>query len=353
MIKSLEYYFENGTHVKFSKYTIDTSGVVRNKKSGKILSTSKIGTYNVYGVCDDYGKRRSVRAARAIASTFIEPPPTLTHTADHINRESYSDNLDNIRWLCKSGQQHNRDMPGTKKNAFIIAKDGEEKTAKEWVDYLKDEKNPFGREYTRNTVVQYAQKKQHGFSYKEYPDFPEEVWKKIGDSKTTHGRWEISNMNRVKYITKHAENVLSGERLGIDKGYPTVYINGKHQPCHILSFMTFFPEEYSTKKVEDIILHEDDDKLDFRPHKLRIGTRSENMIDAHNNGCHDGKRSERSKCASYIDGVFEKEHVSQKEAVAYLKSIGYDKASKSSICDATDIFNDKNIKRYGRTWKLI
>jgi len=355
MIKPLEYDFENGTHVKFSKYTIDTSGVVRNKKSGKILSASTIGTYNVYSVCDDSGKRRSVRVARAIASTFIGAPPTSSHTTDHKNKNPNDDTLDNIRWLCKNGQSKNRVMPETFKTAFIVVKDGYEKSINEWVEHLKDEKNLFGREYTCDIIVHYAQKKQHGFSYKEYLDLPEEVWKEIINSRNDKGgRWEISNMNRVKYITKHAKNVLFGERLGLISGYPFVYINGKHQSCHILSFKTFFPDEYAAKKLDEVILHEDDDKMDFRPHKLRLGTRSENMIDAHNNGCLNGKRSERTKCASYIDDVFEKEHASQKEAVAYLKSIGYDKASKSSICDAITVFKDgKTSVRYGRTWTSI
>lgn len=60
-----------------------------------------------------------------------------------------------------------------------------------------------------------------------------------------------------------------------------------------------------------MVLHEDDDKLDFRPHKLRLGTSSQNSRDAYNNG----KQSERVKCASYIDGVLEKEHLSQSDAL--------------------------------------
>jgi hypothetical protein len=99
-----------------------------------------------------------------------------------------------------------------------------------------------------------------------------------------------------------------------------------------------------------MILHEDDDRLDFRPHKLRIGTRSENTIDAHNNGKRDGTKSARMKCVSYIDGIYELMHDSQTDAMKYLRYIGYDKASVGGIGKA---LNDKRKSAYGRTWKLI
>ena len=195
-------------------------------------------------------------------------------------------------------------------------------------------------------IQHYAQRKQHGFAYKEYPDLPGEIWKEIMYSKTTRGRWKISNMNRVKYITKYAENIFSGERLGLRNGYPFITLG----LCHIIAFKTFFPEEYALMQTGDIILHENDDRLDFRPHKLRIGTRSDNMNDAHNNGCYDDTQRARQKCASYVEGIFEKEHDSQSYAVKYLKSIGYKKATQGKISMALSGYRNTS---YGRTWKLI
>jgi len=114
--------------------------------------------------------------------------------------------------------------------------------------------------------------------------------------------------------------------------------------------MTFFPEEYAAKKSEEFVLHEDDDKLDFRPYKLRIGTRSQNGTDAHNNGKYDGTKTARTKCDSYIDGIFEKEHIGQRDAVRYLKLIGFEKAMQRNISMALSGYR-KNA--YGRTWKKI
>lgn len=310
----------------------------------------KTGKYNSVTVYVDSDKKRGIQVGRAIASTFLGSPPSIAHTADHKNRNPTDDTLSNIRWLCKSGQRYNQERSETLKSALIVVKNNIEKTSKEWVEYLKDQKNHMGREYNTDMIKHYAQKKQHGFSYKEYPHLEGEMWKEIEETKTDKGRWEISDMNRVKYITKHAENVLYGERLRLVKGYPTVHINGKNWACHIISFMTFFPEEYAAKKPEEFVLHDDDDKLDFRPHKLRLGNRSQNAKDAHENGRHDGTKTMRMKCESYINGIFEKEHESQRDAARYLKTFGYAKAAFKNIGKA---LSGERKTAYDRTWKLV
>ena len=353
MSKPLEYYFvKKGVieHVIFNKYTIDTSGVVRNKRTGVVLSPCKLGIYNVVGVCDSSGKQRSIRLCRAITSTFRGKPPTPDHTADHIDRDPNNDTLENLHWSTKSEQQKNRTMSETLKTALVIINDGDERTLPEWVDFLKYKKNSFGREYTMTMIQRYAQKKQFGFSYKEYPDIHGEVWKEITESVNVKGRWEISNMSRVKYITKHAINVLSGERLCLKNGYPKIGINGRDWYCHILSFMTFFPDEYANKKNYEIVLHKDDDRLDFRPHKLRLGTQVDNRIDAYNNGNHDNAKTCRMRCASYIGGILEREYHSQTDAELYLRNNGYPKASYTSISMALGI---KLKTAYDRTWKNV
>lgn len=352
---SLKYYFENDHEVcvNFDKYTIDEQGDVRNKATGEALrpSTDENG-YRIVSVYDASGEKRNIQIGRALASTFIGPPPTPAHTADHIDQTPANDTLENIRWLCKRGQSLNQDRLDTFKTAFLIDRDGEEKTKKEWADYFnsKGEKNPYGREYTVGMIQQYAQKKQHGFSYKMYPDLPDEVWKDVEGSKTKQGMWRVSNMIRVKYVTKHAENVLEGERLGLQNGYPTFYFNGKQWKLHVVVFMTFFPDEWANKKPDEMVLHNEDNKMDFRPEMLRLGTQSMNIKDAHDNGCYDGTLTARQKCASYKDGVFEKEHESQYDAAKYLRSIRFDKASNRSISDA---LSGRRKTAYGRTWTRI
>ena len=354
MSKTLEYYFYDGSYISFDNYKINTTGIISNNISGKVLTTQKSGKYNTCSVYDTDGKKRDIRICRAIASTFIGIPLSPKHTADHIDRDTDNDTLDNIRWLCKTGQTSNRVMPEKYKSAFIIANNGLEKTGKEWIKYLKKDKNPFGREYTVKMILHYAERKQFGFSYKEYSNLPGEVWKSIvvPDKKKTS--WEISNMNRVKYVTKKTAHVMSGKSISLsDAGYPTIRIGCKQWGCHILSFMAFFPEEYALKRQIENVLHENDDKLDFRPHNLRLGTQSDNTKDAHDNGKYDGKKSARMRCASYINGVFEKEYDSQKDAAIYLKSKGFDKVSRGEIGRALESYRCGKIStRYERTWEV-
>ena len=355
-IKTLEYYFEDETHVVFEKYTIDTLGIIKNKKSGQTPSYNGKGKYNRCFVTDDKGKRHGIRVGRAVASTFLGEPSTPAHTADHIDsKQKKNDALSNIRWKCKPGQRANQIRQDTLKTAFIVVKDGIEKTVNEWIDHMNNMKNPEEREFTKSMIEHYAQKKQRGFAYKEYPNLDGEVWKPIKGSKTKRGDyWKISNMNRVKYITSiGAENVLWGNRLGWCGGYPIVSINRKIWMCHILAFTAFHEESWAAKKPEESVLHEDDDKEDFRPHKLRLGTASDNVKDSHDNGKRDGTKSARKKCASYINGELEKDdHTSLADAVEYLKSIGYPKASQSGISQAlSDKY--KSNTAYGRTWQKI
>lgn len=70
MMKTLEYYCANGTHLIFNKYTIDTSRVIRNKKTRKKLSYSKNKEgYNTCSVIDDEGSRCTIPVCRAVAVT--------------------------------------------------------------------------------------------------------------------------------------------------------------------------------------------------------------------------------------------------------------------------------------------
>jgi hypothetical protein len=129
-MKTLEYYSAKGKHTVFDGYTIDEHSVVRNA-SGHVMAPFKSGDY--YRVCVRHEEKScKIHVCRAMASTFIGPPPTLQHTADHKDKNSLNDVLSNIRWLCKSGQVKNRDMPPDNKSAFIIVRNDVELTAKDW-----------------------------------------------------------------------------------------------------------------------------------------------------------------------------------------------------------------------------
>jgi hypothetical protein len=151
-------------------------------------------------------------------------------------------------------------------------------------------------------------------------------------------------------VSKFARNVIDSTRFGFDNKYPRININGIQRYLHDVAFETYYPELYAAKKSEEMILHKFDDQLDFRPHSLRIGTRSENAKDAHDNGCYSGTKSARMKCCSYVDDVFEKLHESQDAAVKYLQENGYPTANGGVISETLN--SDKILKRYDRTWSV-
>jgi hypothetical protein len=224
-------------------------------------------------------------------------------------------------------------------------KDGIEKTVKEWMMHLEGEKNHLENVYTYGVIQQYAQHKCHGFAYKVFEDLPGEVWKDVPETNV-----KISNKRRVKRTTKSgAENVLTVSQLSTLSGYPVIGINGKQTCVHIMCFQAFFPDEYKAMKPDEIVRHKNDDPLDFCPENLLIGTRTQNMLDAYDNGKRDGTKSARKPCLSYINGVEEPEHTSIAYAVRYLKEHGYPNAVSSGIRAALK----NNTIRYDRTWKLI
>jgi hypothetical protein len=247
-----------------------------------------------------------------------------------------------------SGQKKNRSMPKELLVALVIVRGDLEMTVKEWVKYLRNEKNHMNREYTKTVIDHYAQRKQHGFSYKVYEDWPNETWYKVMNSENKKGHWEISDQNRIARVSKYARNVIDCTRFGFGEKYPAIKINGKNRQLHDVAFEAFYPELHASKLPHEIILHRYDDKLDFRPHVLRIGTKSENAKDARINGCYDGKKTARMPCCSYINGVFEKRYESQDSAVAYLRANGKTRASASEISIA--LSSKKVLIRYDRTW---
>ncbi|AGE53624.1 hypothetical protein ATCVGM07011_686R [Acanthocystis turfacea Chlorella virus GM0701.1] len=346
-MKTLEYYSADGTHTVFDGYTIDENGGVKNAKTGKMMSLRENASgYNIVTVRHS-NKTHCILVGRALASTFIGPPPTPRHTIDHYDRHSTNDVLTNIRWAGKSEQRQNQTRQPNLKSAFVIEKNGVERSAKEWVEVTKI---MTGHNYTASSINQYARQQKHGFRYKTYPNLRGEVWKKVEGSKNNKGtEWLISNMSRMKVKTAYAENVLSADQLSKRDGYPVVKINGKKWKCHELSLMTFRPNEYAAKLHDDIILHKNDNKLDFGPFRLRLGSLSENSIDAYNNGRYDSTQKARKLIASYIAGVFEKEHKSIRDSVRYLQKNNHPLAATSCVSRA---LRNGRIS-YGRTWKFV
>ncbi|AGE57788.1 hypothetical protein ATCVNTS1_840L [Acanthocystis turfacea Chlorella virus NTS-1] len=343
---TLQYYSAKGVLTVFDEFTIDKTSVITNTKTRNVMFHHKNDDgYNIVNVRLD-GEPKQIRVARAMASTFIGSPPTLHHTAEHKDGNRGNDTLNNIIWEDKRGQRKNQTRSSEYNTAYLIVNGKYELTANEWADVYS---TPNGKRYAACTIAYFARDRKHGFRYKTFSNIRGEVWKAVPGSKSTKGEWFISNKNRMKYKTKHSENVLTVDQLTKSTGYPVVKINGKTRYCHYLSMETFRPKEYAAKLPGDIILHKNDNKLDFNPYRLRWGTPPENCKDAHKNGKHSGTKTAQKPVASYIDGVFEQKHESLSDAAKYLRKKGYLAVYGYAVGNALK----SDVVCYDRTWKSI
>ena len=348
------YFKDDGTFEIFDDYTIDTNRVVERKDGGKSPTPYILGGY-LYVSVSKNRKQYGRSLARAMLSTFLGPPPDLTFTADHIISErKLDDDLSNLRWLDKSGQINNRIMPKTLRTARIIMNDlfpDDELTAKEWCElYTK----PDGIKYHHKTISKWAQNKKNGFSYKTYGDLNDEEWKLVGKPNENHV--EISNKNRVKDVTFSSsgreEHILSVEQLCLQGGYPCKIIDGVNYLVHILVFQLWYPDLWANKKENEMVLHHKDNRLDFRPENLYLGTPSENGKDAHDNGKYEGKKTARKPCIAYKDDAVVEEFKSKRDAARYLEEHNEDLKFKTAEIGIRRAL-DKNKEYKGFTWKSV
>ncbi|ABT14845.1 hypothetical protein NY2A_B446R [Paramecium bursaria Chlorella virus NY2A] len=357
---TLRYFKDDGEYEIFDDYTIDTNRVIERKDDGRPPTPHVNNGYTYINVRKD--KKSYTRSlARAILSTFLGPPPDMTFTADHIKSEhKLDDDLSNLRWLHQSGQKNNRNMSETRRSARLIVNDlfpGDELTAKEWCELLT---KPDGTKYSNITILEWTLNKYNGFSYKIYddlvdPDEPKkkEEWKIVSDPDKNHV--EISNMNRVKDVTfsesRHKEeHVRTAEELHLDNGYPCITIDGVKHHLHILVFQLWHPEKWKNKKTDEMVLHRKDNKFDFRPENLYLGTGSKNLKDSYDNGKRDGTKTARQACVAYKDDTIVKEFKSISDAARYL--IEHVVELKFITAQSGIHYNiDKNKEYKGFMWK--
>ncbi|AGE58742.1 hypothetical protein FK949_gp177 [Paramecium bursaria Chlorella virus NYs1] len=314
------YFKDDGEFEIFDDYTIDTNRVIERKDGKRPPTPYEQNGYLRVDISKDkksYGRR----LCRAMLSTFLGPPPNLTFTADHIESEhKLYDDLTNLRWLHQSEQSKNQFKPETLRSARLIVNDlfpDDELTSKEWIElYTKSN----GKKYHQDTILKWARTRENGFSYKTYDDLVEEEWKIVGDPDKNHV--EISNMNRVKDVTFSQsgckEHVRTAEELHLWSGYPCIKIDGEKYHIHVLVFQLWYSDLWANKHSDEMVLHKEDNRLDFRPENLYLGTRSENGKDAYDNGKHDGKKSARQACIAYKDDEVIEKFKSMHDAARYI-----------------------------------
>lgn len=97
----------------FSKYLFSNMGSIKRVSDGKIEPTTLSGKPQYYYVhlVPDGGKRSLYRLHRLIAKAWLgEPEDKSLNIVDHINRNRLDNRVENLRWVCRSGNQRNTDM---------------------------------------------------------------------------------------------------------------------------------------------------------------------------------------------------------------------------------------------------
>lgn len=92
----------------FPNYSITRSGMIRNKKTNKIIKGTK-GRDNYISVklVNQLGNCKSFKLHRLVAITFLLNPENKP-TVDHIDRDRLNNNVTNLRWATSAEQNQNK-----------------------------------------------------------------------------------------------------------------------------------------------------------------------------------------------------------------------------------------------------
>jgi hypothetical protein len=358
-------YYKNDTLWVFDSYEAHKNSNIRYKESKETLNKHYITNktsgegYNRINITHQ-GKRHTLNVSICIVSTFLGPPPDdgKKYTADHIDSEDKkNDALDNLRWADPPTQRNNQRKSERDFNKIAICRtdsvgntveynglrDAAEQNGKsmrsvhKWLNgspcvRLKDE---FGKQYV--------------WSYKDEPeDLPGEVWHEtISDSKVFASQFGRIKDERKTSITKRYPKEYISSMTTLT--HPVLSIKGKVYTIHYLVYIAWFPFSGDYGEYDYKLCHMNDDKDDCSVYNLRLGTRTQNGTDAHNNGSYDGTKCERRPIVAIHKKSGKRiEFSSNSEATRFL---GKDTA-KANIWS---VLNNKNNKKtaYGYTWEYL
>ena len=273
----------------YPRYQAHRSGKVRNAETKRLVVAHKANGYNRVGLYVDGKKtQKQVQMSHCILRAFVGPPPTSSHTADHIDPSRRGDDsLRNLRWATKSEQiknQRKRVRERKKTPVIQTQPDGTETRYASITDAAKETGIWLGN-ISKCVNGDYKTAGGSTWRFDEAPDLDDEVWTPHPD----HAKIAFSNFGRVRdsrkpaYVSIRAASDYRTTRGAADNAYPGICIDGRKVMLHILAAETFLgPRPYG--KVVD---HVDNDRTDIRPEKLRYLTVSENRIAATETGCCD------------------------------------------------------------------
>jgi hypothetical protein len=100
-------------------YIIDSSGVIQNKTTGKILKAHLLKGYPTISLRDQEGKKKNYLVHRLVAMTYI-PNPDNKPFVNHLDGDTTNFKVDNLEWCTqKENIYHSRNLTG---NGSVISK---------------------------------------------------------------------------------------------------------------------------------------------------------------------------------------------------------------------------------------
>jgi hypothetical protein len=101
--------------LEYDNYHISTTGIVKNKKTGKHLSLKSHNSGKLSVTLCKMGKSKTFRVSDLIMKVFIGPKPE-GNIIRHINENGHNNNLDNLEYSTHSeNTKHAHDMGLIKK----------------------------------------------------------------------------------------------------------------------------------------------------------------------------------------------------------------------------------------------
>lgn len=82
----------------YDNYSVSDTGLVKNTRTGRILTFTKDKDGYLYAGLPKNGKVQKFRVHRLVAQAFI-PNPNCLATVDHINGDKRDNQVSNLQWL--------------------------------------------------------------------------------------------------------------------------------------------------------------------------------------------------------------------------------------------------------------
>lgn len=274
------------------KYEASTHGNVRNKNTGRVLSTHTNEGGYLRIKLQHGNESKSTTVHRVIAKTFI-PNPEDKYSVNHKNHKRDDNRLENLEWFtAKEQTDHQKKSNGSGSRPIWKCTTAGEKIemyesiadAARSVTTSINAKGPISISARKNEKSGNINRTSYGFVWKyHYVEIPGEEWKPLDPSivKGAEG-YQISSEGRLRN-RKGRECFPHGDK----GGYMFHSVNPNTFSAHRLVALTFLDQIPG----KHIVNHIDGNKSNCRLSNLEWVTPSENVKHAFDTGLNEGMKS--------------------------------------------------------------